>query len=1003
MTTRGRPDSVTGLFTIPTDRPFVDDLALGMLRQAGDDPLQLARFRVLLPTRRACRSLREAFLRIGDGAPRLLPRMTPIGDVDEDDLILELEGSIGTGTTAPALPPAIGTLRRQLILTEMVQRRDPDASPEQCALLARELARLMDQVATERLDFADLESLADAQYAEHWQKVLSFLKIVTEHWPAILAEEGAIDPADRRNRLLEAQTALWRERPPDTPVIAAGSTGSIPATADLLAVVAGLPQGAVVLPGLDRSLDDTAWAALNEGHPQSGLARLLRKMGARRADVKDWPVLDDSAPRHEARTEVLSRALRPAEAISAAVSNEGVPDDALDGVTRIDCPDPVKEAEVIALFMRETLETPGRTAALVTPDRGLARRVSAELKRWDIDIDDSAGQPLGQTPPGVFMRLTAEMLSGGFGPVELLAMLKHPMAAGGRHPSAFRSLARKLETAALRGPRPAAGWDGLKHALAATDNELLRWVDELETCCRPLSDLDRAAPVSLAELARAHVHVAEALAADDALFGAARLWAGDAGEALSAFFAELGDNADRLQSLRPRDYPPMLDTLLQGRVARPRFGRHPRLNIWGPLEARLQHADVLVLGGLNEGTWPPDPDPGPWMSRPMMKDFGLPPPERRIGLSAHDFAQAFAAPRVVLTRATRAEGAPTVATRWLQRLEVQVSGSPLEAAFQADRHYLALAAALDRPAAGEIIRPEEPKPTPPVEDRPTSLSVTRIETWLRDPYAIYARYMLRLRPLDPIDAEPTAAERGTLIHEALERFVKAYPADLPDDAEARLVAIGTEVFRDHLDRPGVETFWWPRFLRVAHWYIAHERRWRARGWTPQAIEATGGLAVDDAFTLTAKADRIDRDDSGALSIIDYKTGQPPGIREVEVGLAPQLPLEAAMAAAGAFEGIEGDGLHVERLEYWHLSGGRQPGNIRDVSRNTDAMELGNDALANLRKYVTRFRQRSTPYVSRQRPKRHDIAGDYDHLARVREWARGDDSTDSGDPGEGGEA
>lgn len=985
------------VYSIAADRPFVDDLATAIMAQVGDDPIALATYRILLPTRRACRSLREAFLRIGGGAPRLLPRMTPIGDVDEDDLILEIEGSIGG--IMPDLPPAISGLRRQLILTRLVQARDPDARPEQCALLAQELARLIDQVATERLEFSDLPALAEEKYASHWQDILKFLEIVTESWPAILAEEGVIDPAERRNRLLAAQSELWQRQPPDFPVIAAGSTGSIPATADLLATVASLPSGTVVLPGLDQDLHEDAWRELGEGHPQSGLARLLRRLNIKREDVASWPLPDPTADRRHDRARLLSRALIPANAIHTPVSNDDLSDLALEGVTRIDCPDPVREAEAIALIMRESLEQPTKTAALVTPDRSLARRVAAELRRWHIDIDDSAGQPLAQTPPGVFMRLSCELLTGQFDPVTLLSLLKHPLAAGGIDSGHFRRLTRRLEKRTLRGPRPAQGWSGLMALLDDKDIELAAWIEQLDERTQPLTRLAAMERAPLSALVRAHVEVAENLTATNETAGAAVLWAGEAGESLSGFLAELAENADRLADLDPRTYAPLFETLMQGRAVRPKYGRHPRLNIWGPLEARLQHADIMILGGLNEGSWPLDPEPGPWMSRPMMADFGLPPPERRIGLSAHDFTQAFAAPEIVLTRAARADGAPTVATRWLQRLQVQIEGTSLAKAFKPDTRYLALAASLDRPDPKDIVAPTPPAPTPPVEHRPGHLSVTRIETWLRDPYAIYARYMLDLEPLEPVDAAPTAAERGTLIHDALETFLKAHQGDLPDNAEQRLIAVGEKVFAPHLDREGVRTFWWPRFLRIAHWFINNEHRWRERGWTPWIIESRGEMAVDDNFRLTGKADRIDRLPDGKLAIIDYKTGQPPGIKEVKVGLAPQLPLEAAMASAGAFPEMNGESFETARLEYWHLSGGRDPGKTREVSTDTDATVLGEEALDNLRGYINLFRQPTHPYVSRRRPKRHDLVGDYDHLARVREWARGDDGgNDSGDGG-----
>lgn len=982
----GVPTSAN-LFSIPADRPFVDDLAHGLLARSAGDPVHLAQTRVLLPTRRACRSLREAFLRIGDGRPRLLPRMTPLGDVDEDDLVLESEGSLGD--LVSDIPPAMGDLKRQMILTRLVGQRDPRASLEQNALLAQELARLLNQVATGRIDFDSLGKLAADQYARHWEDVLRFLEIITTNWPAILAEYGAIDPAERRNRLLAAQAALWSQRPPKNPVIAAGSTGSIPATADLLAVVAALPDGAVILPGLDRTLCEETWQKLDESHPQAGLARLLRKFDSDRSMVRDWPLPPGRTRDRQRRTELLSQALVPATAISGPVSASGFDEASLEGVSRIDCADPVAEGKVVALIMREALEIPARTAALVTPDRNLARRVAAELRRWDISIDDSAGQPLAQTVPAVFLRLVADLLTHDFNPVTLLAMLKHPLAGGGMATAAFRTLARRLEVDKLRGPRPRDGWQGLM----STDRDVHRWLQTLADMTRPITDLAVRQAVPLVDLVRAHVLVAERLASTDRKPGADRLWAGEAGEALALFFAELGEGAPVFPDLEPREYTPFLETLMRGRAVRPRHGRHPRLHIWGPLEARLQQADVMILGGLNEGTWPAEPESGPWMSRPMMAAFGLPPPERRTGLAAHDFVQAFSAPTVYMTRATRAEGTPTVAARWLQRLAVLVEGTPLANTLRTGDHYLGLADALDRPMEAERIRPAEPRPTPPVADRPVGLSVTRIETWLRDPYAIYAEFILGLKSLDPINQDPTLAERGNLIHNALERFVSLHMSDLPGDAEQRLLQIGRNVFAPHLDRPGVRTFWWPRFERIAEWFIAHERDWRRCGASPVLVEDKGTTVID-GFTLCGKADRIDRLADGRLAIIDYKTGAVPTRRQVAAGLAPQLPLEAVIAANGGFKKLGDAPNDPACLLYWQLSGGLTPGRSVDVSQHESAVALREEAQANLRRWIAYFNRPETAYVSRRRAHKQMLAGAYDHLARVREWAGGHE--DSGE-------
>ncbi|MFQ5954591.1 MAG: double-strand break repair protein AddB, partial [Kiloniellales bacterium] len=681
------------VYSIAPGLPFVDTLAAGILDQAAPEPTALAAYTVLLPTRRACRALADAFLRRAQGRALLLPRLIPLGDLDID----ELTPGAGEDTDleiGPDLPPAIPALRRQLLLTRLVLKwgaAQPDGppAPDQAARLAAELARLMDQVQTERLSLAGLARLVPEEYARHWQITLGFLTILTEHWPRVLAEEGCLDPADRRNRVLQAQAEAWRRAPPLGPVIAAGTTGSIPATADLIAVVARLEHGAVVLPGLDRHADAESWAAIHDEptHPQHAIARLLGHLGVDREAVAEWPApgMAAEAPPGSAagagRARLVSEAMRPAATSEdwRALAEDGIASGALDGVTRVDCPGPREEAEVVALIMRQTLDLveDGRTAALVTFDRELARRVAAALDRWGVQVDDSAGIPLADSAPGAFLRLLAAMLAEGLAPVPLLACLKHPLAAGGRRPAAFRSLARRLERQVLRGPRPEPGFAGLGAALGDRDPELSAWIDELSAMTRPLAEALAAEAVDLERLVAAHVEAAERLAASHETAGSERLWAGEAGEAAAGFVAELRQAAAGFPALVGHAYPALLAVLMTGRVVRPRYGRHPRLFIWGPLEARLQQADRLILGGLNEAGWPPEAAADPWLSRPMRLEFGLPPPERRIGLSAHDFAQGFCASQVVLTRAERVEGTPTVPSRWLLRLDAVLAAAGL--------------------------------------------------------------------------------------------------------------------------------------------------------------------------------------------------------------------------------------------------------------------------------------------------------------------------------------
>lgn len=996
---------------IPAGVPFVDALAAGVLARWGDDPARLADITLLLPNRRGVRALRDAFLRRTDGKPLLLPRLSPIGDVDTDelaffdDLSFDGLGALGVGES-DFLPDPVSGTERQFLLSALIRRADGlAATPAQAAKLAGELARLIDAVCAERLDFARLATLAPDDYADHWRQTLEFLKIVTEHWPAILQARGRLDPAARRNAALSAQTALWRRDPPTRPVIVAGSTGTLPAAADLMAVVAGSPQGVVVLPGLDQDMDAESWAAAaaEDAHPQFGLSRLLERLGVDRADVFDWaPDFDRTVgqvsavdARFALRRRLTAEAQRPAATTERWRELPAELAAGFDSLRRIDAETPEEEAAVAALLLRETLETPGRTAALVTPDRNVARRVQTQLRRWGVEVDDSAGQPLSATPRGAFFRLALQVAAEKAHPLAVLALAKHPLTAAGTSSAECRSLARAAERAVLRGPRLAGGLRGLRDALAeAAENLfdfpeqrplLLGWAERMEAAFIPLNDamVERAVPLS--RLIRAHVETAQALAAGADPQAPTRLWRMDDGEGLANFIHDLLQYAHYAGEIEPADYPALFDALLAGVVVRPQRGSHPRLSILGPMEARLVQADRMVLAGLNEGVWPPEPPVDPWMSRPMRAAFGLPSPERRIGLSAHDFAQAMGAEEVFLVRAQKADGAPTQPSRWLQRLDAvaRALGRENWSAATAAR-YLGWARLLDKPARVVPVAP--PQPRPPVAARPRRLSVTEIETWMRNPYAVYARHILRLRPLEDIAAEPGVADRGRAMHEALEAFAKAYPDRLPADAERRLQAMGDAAFAPLLARqPDVWAFWTPRFARIAAWFVAAESARRP----PARVLATevGGRAVLDGpagpFTLTAKADRIDLLGDGGLSIIDYKTGSAPAETHVALGFSPQLPLEAAIAMRGGFSGV--DSRRVSEIAWWKLSGGATPGEIR-TPKNHSAEELGEQAWLGLERLVWAFDKAETAYYCRPRPEWAPRWDDYAHLARVAEWS-----------------
>ena len=997
------------IYSIPGDMSFADTLASGLWHRADHDPLRLSRGVVLVPHRRAVRVLADAFLRLGDGRAMLLPEIRAVGDVDEDEPFADPAVAFDAEMAADC-PPAISELRRQLLLTRLVMRYLAEtatvdtASPDQAARLASELARLLDQMQTEGVAFDRLESLVPDEHAGHWRQTLDFLSIVTEFWPLLLEEEGAVDPAVRRDRMLTDLADRWSLNPPDRPVTIAGSTGSVPATARLMEAVSALPEGAVVLPGLDQDLDEESWRAARDdsAHPQHALALLLNRLNVARERVAEWASETSPRPRFD-RGFLLREAMRPAVTTDRwrGLSAEDFPADGLAGVSLIKCGTVQEEAGVIALAMRETLETAGKTCALITPDRALARRVKSELRRWGLEVDDSAGQPLADTPPFSFWRLTGAMVASGMAPVPMLAALKHPLAQGGLAPGGFRRRVRLLERAALRGPRPGPGIDGILTALGLLITEegsgrhapvppeeaqrLVSWLEGLAPVFRHFEAALSNPGIGLQEILLIHNALAEALAAGEVASETSSIWSGEAGEQAASFLADLYSVARDWPEMNGGDYPALLDALLDGKVFRPRHGTHPRLAILGPLEGRLQSHDRVVLGGLNEGVWPPETTADPWLSRPMRSALGLPLPEVRIGQSAHDFVQACGAPEVIITRSERVGGTPTVPSRWLLRIQSVLDAVGASDALRQndpDADWRGWQARLD--AAERTTRRGPPEPRPAVAVRPRSFSVTQIGTWQRHPYAIYARRILELRALDPLDGEPGAADRGNLIHDALDAYIRAGPPEGPDLALKALLNHGRQAFESVIDRPAVWAFWWPRFERIARWFIETEAM-RAATILGSHSELRGEIALSGAagsIKLTAIADRIDQRTSGEWTIIDYKTGMVPRRAEVDSGLAPQLPLEALILRKGGFAGLPTG--ESESLDYWRLTGGEPAGEMR--SHDQDVGALIDQAEAGLRGLIDAFDRPETPYLAVPDPDLAPKFDDYAHLARIKEWS-----------------
>jgi ATP-dependent helicase/nuclease subunit B len=1031
------------LFNIRSGLPFldvlVDSILEGRLGLAEDmaKPSVLARTTVYLPTRRAARAFTRQLAARFDGRPLLLPKVVPLADVDEAEMSLIVGDAVAF---SDQVPPAIDPLRRRLELTRLVMacgrtvnrqalRLDPLTAPLMPATLADafglagDLAALLDQMQTEGIPFEALLKLDAANFDRLWEVTATFLDVIGQAWPAYLGQEGLSDPATRRNLVLEAERHRLTENTSAGPIIAAGSTGTVPATARLLKVIAGLPHGAVILPGLDMALDEAAWRAIDAettpapSHPQFALKHLLGIMAAQRREVCELGSTSHNAG--VARAALAQEALRPSATSEAWLSLDtrmsgAQTTEAFMALTAVEADDERIEALAAAIAMREVLEKPGQTAALVTPDRGLAERVAIELQRWGIVADDSAGRSLFRTAAGHLSALILEVVQSDYSPGSILALLNHPMTRLGLSKAAASQAARCLEIGAIRGAALKPGIAGLRAALKDAperaadsyaplprkilnpaglgDAEIV--LANTEIALRPLVEALTCAARDLAGIAKAHRQAFVAvLAFEQDLKGetdSEQPLSPDAQGVLTLFdtIQNAGDTQGLLEHVG--NYADIFLALSKESVVAVQGTGHPRLKIWGLLEARLLHADRVVIGGLVEGVWPPATRTDAFLNRPMRQQAGLSSPEQRIGQTAHDFVQAIAAPEVILTRAKKTAGGDTIPSRFWQRLKA-VSGENWTAAIARGDHFLQLAGALSQP---DRIEPRiRPEPRPLSRLQPVSLSVTEIETLYRDPYAIYARHVLKLDPLEDFVLEPTAADRGTLLHAIIEQFARTYPDQLPADAHGRLLQIGRRCFDEAHDTPEVEAFWWPKFREMAAKFVFWEERRRADLAsinTEVFAKHDFGLPDGGQFRLRAKADRIETTRSGRLRIIDFKTGTVPTAKQIEKGFAPQLTLQAALAIRGGYKGI--GARPVEQSIYVKLLG--KDAELKESPELKDAptSDTAEQHLEKLLQQIALFRTGALAFVPHRAVEKVGYARPYDQLARVKEWtaAFGDD-------------
>ncbi|GGG15984.1 double-strand break repair protein AddB [Rhizobium wenxiniae] len=1051
------------VFSIPSGVPFLKTLAAALcdgrlnedFRYDPADPISLADVTIFVPTRRSARVLRSEFVDLLGGRAAILPVIRPLGETDDDsgffDLVApeEMDMALPIGGTSRLLE--LGRLilawRNQLPKIVLdVHSESPlvaPASPADAIWLARALAELLDAIETEERDWADLDNLQTGEHALWWQLTAEFLKIASAFWPVRLEELKRSSPAKHRAAILRSEARRIGEREHKGPVIVAGSTGSVPAAAELIAAISRLPNGTVVLPGLDTSMPDDQWATVEEetfdgkpdpasrSHSQFGLSKLLKKIGAVRDDVR---IIGEVPVDLAFRAAAISQALVPAKATDrwsewrddADIEALGA---AFADVCLIEAANEREEAVAIAIALRLALQKPGRNgnaaqAALITPDRALGRRVTAELARFGILADDSAGSALSGTPQGTLTQLLLEAALRPGDPVAIVGLMKHPLMRLGLPVDELKTAIDALEVLALRGGVGEMDISTLESlletqlAVHAEDRHTPHWIDSLpEGAIEMAWDVARRITQAVEPLVSSFIHrradgrgltaklplsewasrtgkALEAIAIDER-GDLAALWSGEAGEQLSSLLAEVMETDGQIDA----DGPQWIDivmALTTGGAVKPRSLAHPRVFIFGTLEARLQSVDTMILGGLNEGSWPGQTVNNPFLSRSMKTDMGLEPPERRIGQLAHDFEMACGTRNLIFSRSLRQGATPTVASRWLQRLLAlggKAFADGLKARGEDYRHWAAL---IDK---GEDQKPaKRPAPRPPAELQPVKYSFSEVGRLRRDPYSVYARRILKLDPLAPFNEDPGASQRGTLYHAIIDRYTREGHKPGSNVSRESMMRITQELFDAEQLPPHIDRVWRPRFVEVAKAFLDWEEK-RAPEVRSTVTETGAGFEVETAgIRVTGIADRIDLMRSGTADIIDYKTGLSPSVSQARALLDPQLALEAAALQAGAFKamGVQqpGDLLYVrlrpgDRFRSERVNNEGSSATAKKQPKS--AIDLAQDSIDQLTKFVLKLRSGDAGFASRLVPfAQGDFGGEYDHLARVAEWSTADD-------------
>jgi ATP-dependent helicase/nuclease subunit B len=846
-----------------------------------------------------------------------------------------------------ALLPIIPHSRRIQELTRLVQDSlHATALPfAQAFRMASDLASLIDAWAWYELDFNRLQAIAPSHLASHWQQHLNALELISALWPKRLASLGMIEAATHTVQVVQHIVKHYPNSPHH--FVLAGVVHPAPLLHTLAKTIAAHPKGLWVLAGYERSVTQPP-----PHHPAYLQQRMLAHTGIAAADVPDMVAHDSVTPTSKARQDSIAAHLHDDDKVWAALPTTTLAE-GLNNVSLVACPTLEDEARCIALKIRDTVEHPTKTIAVVTPHRGLTQRIRLMLSQWGIVPNTSDGSGLEQSLVGRFLRLLVAVAQDPCDAITLLGLLKHPLCALGGDAAQTRAYAQHLETRLFRHKLAPytleiidfhsrdypTQWHGLKTILTLSHAQTLRRI------------LERLQTIATETSAGKAWHEADGQAAH---------------QALQDWQAHTYD-----QALSLDDVAVLLGDWLQQVSLHTGHGQHPRVFLWGWLESQLQRPDVLIMASLTDGVLPPKPAPSLWLNAAMHNVLGLPSPEAEQGFAAHIYRHNLHAAEVMLTYAQRDGDSPQLPSVWLQRWQAlcAVQKYPWHSEWRerAARFY----------TQSHSPRPE---PLPKPASRPHRLSATNLELLVKNPYGYYAKEILGLHKAKEIARAFEAADYGSLVHGLLCDFVRAYPDTIDDSAAAWLFAQAKQRLTTLADSPDITTFRLAQLEAVLQHYLQQERRHRQhyQPWQQEEKAEWDYPLSDSRLTFVAKVDRMDiHRATQAAHIIDYKTGNAPSKSAVNQHfIAWQLTLAGMMVQAGAFGNASHD---VDTLHYWPIK----------LNSTATTITVDDDFWANaqacLDAIVCHYWQSDTPYLVWPHPDIKATYDDYAHLARRDEW------------------